>query len=86
VVTALSGCLSGGGSGSTNSLETGIFIDSPVSGLEYRTASREGVTNADGAFSYRRGETLTFSLGGVELGSAAGQSLLSPTGPGQPRR
>ncbi|MFZ2288844.1 MAG: alpha/beta fold hydrolase [Halopseudomonas yangmingensis] len=78
VVTALSGCLSGGGSGSTNSLETGIFIDSPVSGLEYRTASREGVTNADGAFSYRRGETLTFSLGGVELGSAAGQSLLSP--------
>lgn len=71
----LTACLSGGGS---SSIQTGIFIDSPVSGLEYQTASRSGVTSAQGTFRYQRGETLTFSLGGVELGSAVGQAQLSP--------
>ncbi|HHI94359.1 MAG TPA: hypothetical protein ENK04_12730 [Gammaproteobacteria bacterium] len=56
---------------------TGVFIDSPVAGLRYETASQSGFTNASGEFIYRAGETVTFRLGGAELGSAAGQSQIT---------
>lgn len=57
---------------------SGVFVDSAVSGLNYATDSFSGTTDAEGAFSYREGETVTFSIGDLVLGSAPGTDTLSP--------
>lgn len=59
-------------------LMKGIFYDSPVEGLEYETQTTSGVTNEKGEFEYRPGETITFSVGGLVLGSAPGESIITP--------
>ncbi len=72
----------GGGSESGNSAPanelTGTFVDSPVSGLHYATATRSGLTNEDGEFKYLSGETVTFSIGSTVLGSTPGDDLVTP--------
>lgn len=79
----LTGC--GGGSGgpenneaSSSSLLSGIFVDSPVAGLEYETETRHGMTDADGTFMYMEGETITFYIGDIMLGGAMAQSVMTP--------
>ena len=58
---------------------TGTFVDSPVAGLDYAgTDSAAGVTNDAGQFQYQDGETLTFSIGDLPLGSAKGARQLTP--------
>lgn len=81
---ALAGC-GGGGGGSTNvppaaapAPLVGVFLDSPVSGLRYGSASETGHTNAAGEFLYRPGETVTFRLGDILLGSAQAQETITP--------
>ena len=49
----------------------GYFIDSPVQGLAYSSASHSGTTDEFGRFEYEEGETVTFKLGSLTLGSAA---------------
>lgn len=61
----------GAGSGPT---QVATFIDSPVEGLAFKTASRSGLTDRHGNFPYTRGETVTFSIGNMVLGS------VTPTG------
>jgi hypothetical protein len=59
-VAALTGC----GSSSSPAL-TGVFLDAPVEGLYYETASgRTGYTNANGEYAYSDGDTVTFYIGG----------------------
>ena len=68
----LVGC--GGNSDTTEdgSLETGYFIDAPVEGLAYETASGvKGITDQYGRFNYTAGEKVRFMLGKLELGEAA---------------
>ncbi len=85
LVLSLSSC-SGGSqqvssttpSATTLSVVTGTFVDSAVSGLGYRTASRKGLTGRNGEFEYVPGETVTFFLGGIELGSTPAAPELSP--------
>jgi len=57
---------------------SGIFVDSPVQGLTYETPSQSGQTDENGTFTYREGETITFSVGSVVLGSAIGHEILTP--------
>ena len=80
VTLLLGGCGGGGGgaglAGAT--VSSGVFIDSPVEGLDYQTVSESGRTGPGGRFEYREGEMITFSIGDVELGQAAGQDLLTP--------
>ncbi len=63
---------------------TGYLIDAPVNGVSYVTSpsGQSGTTLADGSFTYQSGDTVTFSVLGVSLGSAAGQSggTTIPTG------
>jgi hypothetical protein len=61
-------------------VEMGVFIDSPVQGLTYQSGTNPtGITTAEGIFDYTVGETLTFSLGGVELGTLPdGKALVTP--------
>lgn len=74
---ALVGC--GGGSDSSSALvQTGVFADAVVQGLGYKTATQSGFTDAQGSFSYQQGETVTFSLGNLTLGSGVAKSFMTP--------
>lgn len=69
----ISACGGGGGSsdsGGHSDVKTGVFLDSPVSGLAYVTETQSGVTNGVGEFNYVAGESVSFSLDGLELGTA----------------
>jgi Putative Ig domain len=58
---------------------TGVFRDSTVSGLGYRSGSQTGVTDATGAYSYEVGQSITFFVGDVILGTVAvPKALISP--------
>jgi len=75
---SLSGCLGGSGSGGDDA-RTGVFVDSPVAGLDYqRSSGGTGTTNERGEFSYLGGETLSFAIGELALGAAAGKDMLTP--------
>lgn len=56
----------------------GVFLDSAVAGLTYRTATLRGLTDLRGAFPYREGEWVAFSVGNLELGRAAGRAVVTP--------
>lgn len=73
---ALAGCF-GGGSGS--STHKGRFIDSPVSGLGYHSGdpAASSLTDEAGQFTYQRGQTVTFFVGDIVLGSAAGSPIIT---------
>lgn len=80
------GC-SGGGSasdsgvdGSVNSASVleGIFIDSPVEGLDYVTETHSGITDADGRFICFEGEMIRFMIGDVMLGEAMAEEIMTP--------
>ena len=71
----LTACSSGGGGGGSNGLRTGRFVDGPVSGLYYETATQAGQTDAQGTFEYRSGETVRFYVGDILIGEATGAAL-----------
>ncbi|GAA4325576.1 hypothetical protein GCM10023115_40270 [Pontixanthobacter gangjinensis] len=56
----------------------GVFIDSPVSGLRYETETHSGYTDENGKFDYEEGETVTFFVGDIKLGSAPAAEEISP--------
>ncbi len=75
----LIGC--GGGSDSAapvDDIQTGTFIDAPVKGLYFKTATQQGYTNASGEFSYKAGETVEFKLGNLSLGTVSAGALITP--------
>ena len=86
---SLGGGDDGGGSGvgssstSTPTIPTtakvGVLLDSVVTGVSFETSSGlTGLTNASGEFSYQTGDTVSFRLGDVELGSVAASPVLTP--------
>lgn len=68
----------GGGSSPSStappSVRIATFIDTQVEGLAFKSATRSGLTDRNGNFPYSPGETLTFSIGNMVLGS------VTPTG------
>jgi hypothetical protein len=71
----LAGC--GGGDGESEPPEQTGVMHSRIQGVSYRTPTRSGKTDANGNFKYLAGETVTFSVSGIELGSAPGSSNIS---------
>jgi hypothetical protein len=58
---------------------TGVFLDSAVEGLDYTAgASAKASTNAKGEFTCKGTETVTFSIGGITLGSAPCGAIITP--------
>lgn len=57
---------------------TGVFLDSPVGGIGYRTATRNGLTNAAGEYSYLPGETVTFFIGDLEFPPVIANGVVTP--------
>jgi len=70
-------CGGGGGGGGTSTAQ-GVFIDSPVEGVEYISGSQSGITNADGKFTYEVGKNVEFKIGDISLGSVVGKSQITP--------
>lgn len=68
----------GGGGGGNTAVSTGQFVNAPAKGVSYRTSSGlSGVTDANGNFQFRDGDTVSFSL---DLGNGNELSLGSATG------
>ena len=64
---------------STRPKQTGVFVDSAVGGVTFRTTSGlSGTTNSNGEFSYVEGDIASFSIGDVDLGSVAASAVLTP--------
>ena len=59
-------------------VNTGVFIDSAVAGINYRTKSLSGTTNASGEYDYIEGETVTFSIGSIDLPATAAKKIVTP--------
>ncbi len=74
------GCGGGSDSPSTpgSSNLTGTLVDSPVSGVSYSTETMSDITNASGQFEYKAGETVTFTIGDIVLGSNEAQETITP--------
>jgi hypothetical protein len=66
------------GNSSSSSVNTGVFVDSPVAGLDYRTETQSGITGPNGEFQYIPGETVVFSIGDVVVGSAVADTVITP--------
>ncbi|MGB7786745.1 MAG: hypothetical protein WBL27_11645 [Salinimicrobium sp.] len=58
--------------------KTGVFTDSEVGGLKYETETKSGVTNSAGEYEYLEGETVTFYVGDIKLGSGPATGEMSP--------
>lgn len=71
-------CGGGGGGSSSSGAQTGVFQDREVAGISYTSASFSGNTDSGGNFQYNPGETISFKVGNVELGSSAGAPVLTP--------
>jgi hypothetical protein len=83
VVTLLVGCGSGGEDTDSNSqssatMLTGQFIDAPVANVTYYTDSHSGVTDENGYFYYEPGESVTFKIGNITLGTSVASTLITP--------
>lgn len=74
VILLSSGC---GGGKDAAPAETNGILHSQIKGVSYRTPSHSGQTDANGTFTCLVGETVTFSIGGIALGSAAASSKIS---------
>jgi hypothetical protein len=81
LTAALPSCSNHGGEGAIlprNDTLQGIFLDSPVEGIAFRTATVSGTTDRNGVFLYHAGEDISFSLSGVPLGKTQGKEKVSP--------
>jgi hypothetical protein len=77
VFSVLAAC--GGDKEATRTPVTGVFLDGAVENLDYvaGTASKAS-TNAKGEFTCYAGDTVTFSVGGIALGSAPCAATITP--------
>lgn len=73
-----SGCSSDDKSKNNVDVKIGRFIDSPVEGLRYTTASLNGITSDEGEFFYRDGETVIFYIGDILLPVTTAGVIVTP--------
>lgn len=62
----------------TPEVRTGVFIDSEVANIVYRTQTKSGITNDAGEFQFLDGETISFSIGGIRLPTTPAQAIITP--------
>ena len=59
-----------------NAAKIGVFLDSPVIGIDYTSPSHSGKTNAMGQFNFKDGEKVTFSIGDIILPEAIARTVV----------
>lgn len=58
---------------------TGVLMGARIAGVSYSASSGEsGVTNEDGTFDYKHGDTVEFKLGDLLLGKVKGSPVVTP--------
>lgn len=60
-----------------NLVLTGQFLHRPAQGIRFTTDSQAGITNNNGHFQYFEGELVQFYIGGLLLGEAQGEAIVS---------
>jgi hypothetical protein len=79
-LAVLAACGGGGGGNTTVSALNGVFVNSPTKGIKYAASPSglTGTTDENGTYSYKTGDTVTFSLdlgaSTLPLGSTANPS------------
>jgi hypothetical protein len=58
--------------------QSGVFLDAAVEGLDYTSGTAKGTTQADGGFSCNSGDSMSFSVGSISLGSAPCAAVITP--------
>mgnify|MGYP003632039231 CR=1 FL=1 len=77
----ISACGGGSGDGVQPNLDLqGQLIDSATQGVRYETlpSGKTGTTDASGTFKYEPGDTVSFYIGDILLGSATGAATITP--------
>lgn len=81
ILTGITGCDSDSSTKTATQIaKTGVFLDNEVAGLSYNTETQSGVTGPGGEYQYISGESITFSVGGINLPTALAQAILTPLG------
>ena len=62
----------------TPSFKTGQFLGTPVEGVYYNCGSLAGYTDKNGTYRYRDDHLVIFKIGGIELGTVNGDSIITP--------
>ncbi len=76
---ALAACGGGGSSEPAKPTVNGSFVDGAVEGADYVAGSAaRATTGAKGEFTCKEGESVSFSVGGIALGSAACAPIITP--------
>lgn len=76
---ALAACGGGGSNEPAKPAVNGTFVDGAVEGADYVAGtSAKAVTGAKGEFTCKEGDNVSFSVGGIALGSAACASIITP--------
>lgn len=79
VFSVLAGCGGGDTAAPAKTQTTGIFLDGAVENLDYVSGiGAKSSTSAKGEFTCYAGETVSFSVGGLALGSAPCASTITP--------
>lgn len=83
LASVLVGCGSDNGDNTDTELEsvstlTGVFVDSAVAGISYKTTTKKGTTNELGEYDYVEGETVTFFLNGLEFPPVLAKGIVTP--------
>ena len=61
-----------------NNTTTGNFRDANVIGVEYTSGSHSGLTGTNGSYICENDNNITFSIGGISLGTMACKTLATP--------
>lgn len=75
-ILAVWGC-SSDSSPPVSDLQQGRIVETAVAGMAYSTNSQSGSTDSNGAFSFRSGETVTFSIGDLEVATVPAQATIN---------
>lgn len=59
-------------------INTGVYIDSLVGNIAFATQSQSGRTTVDGEYLYIAGETVVFSIGGIDLPATLAKAVVTP--------
>lgn len=73
MLSVLSACGS-----SDSDTKTGVFVDSAVEGVTYTSGEITGITDSEGRFEYKSGQTVTFTIGDIVLGTVEGADVITP--------
>lgn len=74
-LASLAGCDS---SSSSDGPSSGVFLDSAVISIGYRTESLSGVTGPNGEYEFLPGETVTFFIGDLEFPPSVAKGVVTP--------